>query len=126
MLVLLGHQVERAQVEARPVFHALWLAREVDATVLLKGATTVVVTPRGAIRSQNDGPAWLATAGSGDVLAGITGALMAAGLPALRAGAVGASVHGLAGAHASGGGPTSAGRVADAVPAVVAQLLARG
>ncbi|BAS10157.1 ADP-dependent (S)-NAD(P)H-hydrate dehydratase [Arthrobacter sp. Hiyo4] len=48
-----------------------------EATVLLKGATTLVASPFQDFYSQADGTAWLATAGSGDVLAGIIGALLA-------------------------------------------------
>jgi len=123
MLDMLGHGVKRTDVEARPMFHALWLAREADATVLLKGSTTLIASPAGWLSSQNDGPSWMATAGSGDVLAGIAGALMAAGVGAMDAGAMSALVHGLAGARASGGGPIAAGAIAEATPATVAELL---
>lgn len=125
MLNMLGYGVERSEVETRPMFHALWLARETDATVLLKGSTTLIASPSGGLSSQNDGPSWLATAGSGDVLAGIAGALMASGVGAMDAGAMAALVHGLAGTRASAGGPIAAGRIADATPATIADLLAR-
>lgn len=120
---MLGHAVKRDEVEARPMFHAVWLAREADATVLLKGSTTLIASPNGRLSSQNDGPSWMATAGSGDVLAGIAGALMATGLSAMDAGAMAALVHGRAGARASGGGPIAAGDIAAATPATVAELL---
>jgi hydroxyethylthiazole kinase-like uncharacterized protein yjeF len=123
MLNILGNAVERSEVEARPMFHALLLARETHATVLLKGSTTLIASPTGALSSQNDGPSWLATAGSGDVLAGIAGALMAAGVGAMDAGAMAALVHGQAGARASDGGPIAASRIADATPASIAELL---
>ncbi len=123
MLELLGHGVKRTDVEARPMFHALWLAREADATVLLKGSTTLIASPSGWLSSQNDGPSWMATAGSGDVLAGIAGALMASGVGAMDSGAMSALVHGLAGARASGGGPIAASTIAEATPATVADLL---
>lgn len=123
MLDLLGHGVKRADVEARPMFHALWLARETDATVLLKGPTTLIASPSGWLFSQNDGPSWMATAGSGDVLAGIAGALMASGVGAMDAGAMSALVHGLAGARASDGGPIAAGKIAEATPATIVKLL---
>lgn len=123
MLEMLGHPVSRADVEARPMHHAVWLAREADATVLLKGPTTLVVSPEGRLRSQDDGPSWMATAGSGDVLAGIAGTLMATGLDAMDAGSMAAMVHGRAGTRASGGGPISAGAIADATPVTVADLL---
>lgn len=119
---LLGRQ--RADVEADPAGHALAAASGTGATVLLKGATTLVATPDGRLRSQADAPGWLATAGAGDVLAGIAGTLLAAGLDPFDAGPVAALVHGLAARRASGGGPLTASAVADAVPGTVADLLA--
>lgn len=118
-----GVPVQRDEVEARPLRHARLGAELTGATVLLKGATTLVVTPDGRVRSQADAPAWLATAGAGDVLAGIAGMLLAAGLDPLDAGSLAALVHGRAAALASGGGPVSAAAVADAVPRAVADLL---
>jgi NAD(P)H-hydrate repair Nnr-like enzyme with NAD(P)H-hydrate dehydratase domain len=91
--------------------------------VLLKGPTTLIAGPSGWLSSQNDGPSWMATAGSGDVLAGIAGALMASGVGAMDAGAMSALVHGRAGARASDGGPIAAGKIAEATPATVADLL---
>ncbi|MEV4693147.1 NAD(P)H-hydrate dehydratase [Micromonospora zamorensis] len=123
MLGQLGTPVPRSEVEARPAFYATLLAKQVDATVLLKGPTTLVASPEGWLSSQNDGPSWLATAGTGDVLAGIAGALMAQGVGAMDAGAMAAFVHGRAGARASAGGPIAAGDVAAATPAVIAGLL---
>ena len=78
--------------------------------MLLKGATTLVVAPgRGATAwSQADAPAWLATAGAGDVLAGLLGTLLAAGLAADEAGASAALVHGVAADRANPGGPVRA------------------
>ncbi len=121
-------EVTREQVEARPLAHARALAELTGATVLLKGATTLVVPPGdGATTwSQCDGPAWLATAGAGDVLAGLLGALLAAGLPADAAGALGALVHGVAADRANPGGPVRALSVAHGIPAAVAHLLSRG
>ncbi|WNB86034.1 NAD(P)H-hydrate dehydratase [Cellulomonas sp. ATA003] len=101
------------------------------ATVLLKGPTTLVVGAGGSVWSQADAPAWLATAGAGDVLAGVLGTLLAgrsadvAADPALAAAlaAAAALLHGLA-AHRSGpGGPVHALAVAHAVPGTVAALL---
>ena len=77
------------------------------------------------MRSQADAPPWMATAGSGDVLAGLAGMLLASGLSPLDAGSVAALVHGLAGDAANPGGPVRALGVAHAIPVVVAGLLAR-
>lgn len=122
-----GASVQRAAVEAAPVEHARRLAGLTGATVLLKGATTLVVPPgAGApVWSQADAPAWLATAGAGDVLAGLLGMLVAAGLPADEAGALGALVHGVAAERANPGGPVRALGVAHALGATVAALLRR-
>ena len=120
-----GAEVTRAQVQAAPLAHARRAARATGATVLLKGATTLVVPPEGTIRSQNDAPAWLATAGAGDVLAGVCGALLAGGLSPLDAGSLGALVHGVAGDRANPGGPVRALALAHAIPGTVAHLLTR-
>ena len=120
---LLG--VERATVESDPVGHAEALAERTGATVLLKGSTTVVASPEpGApLLSQADAPAWLATAGAGDVLAGVVGTLLAAGLTPAVTGALGALVHGVAADEANPGGPVRALDVARQVPVTVARLL---
>src|SRR5438874_77859 len=76
-------------------------AAELGSTVLLKGTTTVVAAPDGRARINPTGTAWLGTAGSGDVLSGACGALLASGLEPLDAGAVAAFVHGLAGRFAA-------------------------
>jgi len=125
----LGPDVGRALVEARPLLCVVAAAEATGATVLLKGATTLVAAPGGTstrVRAQSDGVPWLGTAGAGDVLAGIAGALLAAGLSPLDAGSVAAAVHGRAARAASGGGPLHAGAVSAAVPAVVAHLLTTG
>ncbi|CCI51644.1 bifunctional ADP-dependent NAD(P)H-hydrate dehydratase/NAD(P)H-hydrate epimerase [Nostocoides jenkinsii] len=118
-------EVTRAQVEADPLGSAQRLAALTGAAVLLKGATTIVVEADAAY-SQNDAPAWLATAGAGDVLAGLLGALVASGLPLAEAGAVGALVHGVAADDANPGGPVRALAVAEAIPGTVARLLRAG
>lgn len=87
---LLG--VERAAVTTDPLGHAERAARATGAVVLLKGATQFCVTPDGAVLIAEPGPAWSATAGSGDTLAGIAGTLLAAGLDPWRAGALAASL----------------------------------
>jgi hydroxyethylthiazole kinase-like uncharacterized protein yjeF len=128
LLTRLDRPVERAEVTAAPLQHARRLAGLTGATVLLKGATTLVVDPGpgAVVRSQADAPPWMATAGSGDVLAGLAGTLLASGLSPLDAGSLAAMVHGLAGDAANPGGPVRALAVADAIPGVVSGLLARG
>lgn len=94
------------------------LAADLGVHVLLKGDATVVAAPDGRARVNTTGTARLATAGSGDVLAGVVGALLAQGLDPLDAGSLGAHVHGLAGRRCSGG----AGSLVEAWPAAVAAL----
>jgi hydroxyethylthiazole kinase-like uncharacterized protein yjeF len=140
-----GNEVERAEVEARPLAAAREVVAATGATVLVKGATTIVVPPRGPVRSVSRAPAWLATAGAGDVLAGVLGTLLAAGLDPGDAAALAADVHGRAAARVSQGGsdddagaggrrddpgdrgpggPILASDVAAAVPGVLRALLA--
>ncbi|MEV3969037.1 NAD(P)H-hydrate dehydratase [Streptomyces sp. NPDC050698] len=112
---LLG--VERGEVEAGRLAAVRELARRYGATVLLKGSTTLVAdSGGGAVRVNPTGTGWLATAGSGDVLSGLGGSLLAAGLSAVDAGSAGAYLHGLAGRLAADGAPVGAHDVAGAVP----------
>ncbi|MDH6623701.1 hydroxyethylthiazole kinase-like uncharacterized protein yjeF [Streptomyces sp. LBL] len=111
---LLG--VAREEVEGARLSSARELAGRYGATVLLKGSTTLVAdSAGGAVRVNATGTSWLATAGSGDVLSGLTGSLLAAGLSARDAGSVGAYLHGLAGRLAADGAPVGAHDVAEAV-----------
>ncbi|MET8341464.1 NAD(P)H-hydrate dehydratase [Streptomyces microflavus] len=113
---LLG--VAREEVEAGRLAAVRELAARYRATVLLKGSTTLVAEARDTpVRVNPTGTAWLATAGSGDVLSGLTGSLLAAGLAPRDAASVGAHLHGLAARHGSGGAPVSAQDVADSIPA---------
>ncbi|MFE5409908.1 NAD(P)H-hydrate dehydratase [Microbacterium sp. NPDC056569] len=123
-------------------------AEATGAVVLLKGAVTVVVAPDGWAATVEAGTPWLATAGTGDVLAGVIGALVAAAmaqegrtdaatLAALaasgawlhgRAAAIaaqGASIAGAASSPPFGDGPITALDVAEALPRAVAEALAR-
>jgi ADP-dependent NAD(P)H-hydrate dehydratase / NAD(P)H-hydrate epimerase len=113
--------VDRADVEAQRLDHVRRAAAELGVTVLLKGSTTLVASPRGEVRVNSAGTPYLATAGSGDVLSGICGALLAGGLPPLDAGSVGAFLHGLAALLASGtpGASITAMQVAEWVPSAV-------
>ena len=113
---------ERTVVEQRPLEHARGAARRFEATVLLKGPRTLVVAPDGMARVNTTGVPWLATAGAGDVLSGLAGSLLAAGMTPFDAGSAAAWLHGAAATTASRGGPLVAGAVASAVPGVVAAL----
>jgi hydroxyethylthiazole kinase-like uncharacterized protein yjeF len=117
-----GDQVGPDRVEAARV-----LARQLGVTVLLKGDRTVVAGPDGIAWANPTGSSALATAGTGDVLAGLLVSLLAAGLPADRAAIAAAFVHGLAGRRAAGptiglAGPVAASDVAAALPAVIGSL----
>ncbi|MEU4890803.1 NAD(P)H-hydrate dehydratase [Streptomyces sp. NPDC044780] len=91
---LLG--VSREEVEAGRLAAVRALAERYGATVLLKGSTTLIATEGRPVRVNPTGTGWLATAGSGDVLSGLIGSLLAAGLTARDAASVGAYLHGLA------------------------------
>ncbi len=105
----------REEVEAARLASVRELAERYAATVLLKGSTTLVAAAGGPVRVNPTGTSWLATAGSGDVLSGLTGSLLAAGLTAYDAGSVGAYLHGLAARRAAGpdGAPITSMEVAD-------------
>ena len=98
---LLG--VDPADVEARRLEHVRRAASELGVTVLLKGSTTVIAEPRdGAPVFVNPtGTPWLATAGTGDVLSGLAGSLLAQGLDVMHAAAAAAYLHGLAARRAA-------------------------
>jgi ADP-dependent NAD(P)H-hydrate dehydratase / NAD(P)H-hydrate epimerase len=93
----------------------------------LKGNVTVIAEPGGRVYLNPAGQSWAATAGSGDVLSGIIGALLAAGLPTGEAAAAAAFVHARAaqlsaadpGPHPA---PTSASRILAHVRAAIASL----
>jgi ADP-dependent NAD(P)H-hydrate dehydratase / NAD(P)H-hydrate epimerase len=104
---LLGGDTDPASVEARRLEHARRAAAELGVTVLLKGSTTVIAAPDGGpVLVNPTGTPWLATAGSGDVLSGLAGALLAQGLPPAQAALAAAYLHGLAGRLAAGPGET--------------------
>lgn len=121
-----GTTLTPAAVRRAPTVVARQVADRLRCTVLVKGAVTAVVSPTDSgvpVLTQADGPAWLATAGSGDVLGGVCGALLAAGLDPATAGALGALVHGVAGDRANPGGPLRAMDVAHEIGRTVAHLL---
>ncbi|WP_028045024.1 bifunctional ADP-dependent NAD(P)H-hydrate dehydratase/NAD(P)H-hydrate epimerase [Cellulomonas sp. URHE0023] len=133
LLVARGQDVDRAGIEAEPLRWARQAHRLTGATVLLKGPVTLVVGAHGATYAQADAPPWLATAGAGDVLAGLLGALLAARVEAIHEdatvvaalAATAALVHGRAADRANPGGPVSAAAVAEALPGTVAELVGR-
>jgi hydroxyethylthiazole kinase-like uncharacterized protein yjeF len=98
------------------------LATELGVVVLLKGEATVVAAPDGRAFVNGTGTPWLATAGTGDVLSGITGALLATGLDAAEAAAVGAHLHGRAGQVAAERGPILAGDLVRRLPEAISRV----
>jgi len=99
---------DRADIEAQRLAHAREAARSLGVTVLLKGSTTVICSPPGSPWARPDrvnstGTPWLATAGSGDVLSGLAGSLLAQGLNPPDAAAAAAFLHGVAARRAAAG-----------------------
>jgi len=126
--VVTPHAGEYARLAGEPVGEdrvaaARRLAERAGAVVLLKGSRTVVADPTGRAAVNPTGGPWLATAGTGDVLSGVVGALAALGLPAFRAAAGAAWLHGRA-ADDAGHAGLVAGDLIDALPIVLAGLAA--
>jgi NAD(P)H-hydrate epimerase len=124
--VLTPHEGEFAnlsgqKVSADRIEDTRKLAAGTGATVLLKGSTTTVADPDGQVFLSATGDPRLATAGTGDVLSGVIGALLAQGLDGLRAAAAGAWVHGTA-AHLGWRRGLVAGDLLDLLPAVLSAL----
>jgi NAD(P)H-hydrate repair Nnr-like enzyme with NAD(P)H-hydrate dehydratase domain len=129
LATLTGQRPE--EIEADAAGSAARAADSLGVTVLLKGARSHVAEPGGVRLVCESHVGWLATAGTGDALAGILGALVATnaaraakpgGLAHLAAAA--SVLHSLAGERASGGGPLTVLDLAAAVPSVIAELLA--
>jgi len=94
-------------------------AADLGVTVLLKGNATVVADADGRTLVHPSASSWAATAGSGDVLSGIIGALLAAGLEPWWAAGCGTYLHGVAAALAADGAPAPASAIQAAIPAAV-------
>jgi ADP-dependent NAD(P)H-hydrate dehydratase / NAD(P)H-hydrate epimerase len=115
---LLG--TSRGEVESARLAAVRELAARFGATVLLKGSTTLIAAPEPgtAVRVDPMGTPWLATAGSGDVLSGLAGSLLAGGLRPLDAASAAAYLHGLAARHtAARAVPVTAFEVAESLGA---------
>src|SRR5579875_2256364 len=114
-------------IEAHRLEAARRAAARLRVTVLLKGSTTVVAPPDAGQPAlvNPTGTPWLATAGSGDVLTGLAGALLAQGArPAATAAAAAAYLHGLAGRLAAREAPAGASDVLAALPEAFRQVRA--
>jgi len=116
-------EFERLTGAALPSDHlgaARRLSSELGCVVLIKGPTTYVAEPTGEVRVVCSGTPALATAGSGDVLAGMIGATIARGHTTFVAAALAAHLHGRAGARLSTYAPAS--RIAEAVSRLLDEI----
>jgi hydroxyethylthiazole kinase-like uncharacterized protein yjeF len=125
-IVITPHAGEFARIagEVGPdrVAAARRAAAELGVTVLLKGNATVVADPDGRALVHPSPTSWAATAGSGDVLSGIVGALLAAGLEPWWAAGCAAWVHSRAAGAAASGAPAPASAIQAAIPEVLRRL----
>lgn len=132
LFALSNIEVDATEIQDSPKKWAVRAASEFGVCVLLKGTQTVVASVDTAIELPS-APSWLATAGTGDVLSGILGALLATQSnhvrkrPEFLAGlaATGSWIHSEAARIASQGGPISALSLSAAVPEVIGKLLTR-
>ena len=127
-VVLTPHDREFARVagEVGPdrVAAARRAAAALRVTVLLKGNATVIADPDGRTLVHPSTTSWAATAGSGDVLTGIVGALLAAGLDPWWAAGCGAFLHARAAEIAADGAPVPSSAIQEAIPAAIRSVRA--
>ena len=121
---LLG--AERSDIEAHRLYYVRAAAAELGITVLLKGSTTVIARPDASlpVLVNATGSSWLATAGSGDVLSGLAGGLLAQGVDPAYAAAAAAYLHGIAARLASRDAPIGASDLIGALAAATRTVTA--
>ncbi|GLU49330.1 NAD(P)H-hydrate dehydratase [Nocardiopsis ansamitocini] len=112
-----------AEVEEHRLDHVVRAAERYNCTVLLKGSTTLIAAPGLPVVVNPTGTPLLATAGTGDVLAGAAGALLSAGLSPPDAATCAAYLHGLAARLAHDGAPVSSSDLIGALPVAFAAIL---
>ena len=117
---------EKAEIEADPLGAAREAAAAFKAVVVMKGADTHVVSPDGGAWLHRDGVVGLATSGSGDVLAGVVGGLLARGASPLTAAAWGVCVHAQAGRRLTIGRGATGFLARELLPEIPAILQACG
>jgi hydroxyethylthiazole kinase-like uncharacterized protein yjeF len=130
LLVKRGIQVSSEAIEADPKKWSMIAAEKLGVTVLLKGSTTYIAQPDFLIELPKATP-WLATAGSGDVLAGIIGALVATNYIEIlndkdelaRVAATGAFIHNSAALLASKDAPISATSIIRFIPEAIRKII---
>lgn len=132
---MLAHVGERVSAEAIATTPSVWAGRAADilrVTVLLKGSTTFVAEPAGVRLAVTGAPPWTATAGAGDVLGGVLGALVSTQADDVfepgtlaRIAASAQVLHATAATLASRGGPIVALDIAEALPDAIRDVLAR-
>lgn len=129
--VLTPHPLEAARlldtgtaaVQSDRITHATRLARLTRQVVILKGAGSIVAAPDGRWEIVSSGAPSLATAGTGDVLAGMASALLARGTPAFEAAGLAAFLHGAAGEAWQARHPSGTGLSAAQLPALAVDAL---